>query len=1025
MFSSSLPLRDSSRSSGVRVHQTLVQGLADGFPVEMLAYEDYFLHSVSVVRIPVSREHRVGFELPHKFLLRHRAVPQAGIAQGYLLARLFEDVAGVELVLEVAEALGTDYTLRPAFGYEPVETVDVQSLAGEIHIGSYAVFLHFPALVVMMVVMVVVIIVIVFILIVMSLDFPNPGRRSHDALEIEEMRIQQAVQVHIPPVALDDFRLRLELADDSAHAAEFLGRDLGSFVQQNLVAEFYLLNHEILYVVFVYVLALEIQTAAEFALHPERVHDRHYAVEYGDAALRIARVEGRDGADGLRDGFRLADAARLDYYVVESAGRDDVAELLYEVHLQGAADAAVLEGHKTIVCGTYHASLLYEVGIDVDFAYIVNNHREAYAFTVRENTIDQCGLSAAQITGEQQNRNLFFIHNPSAPGTCPAARRKITNYSAKSIFLRFLSYLRDIRTGGRNTNGHRVLTNIEYMQLKEFVLYIAIPAIVSLSLIAGCSGHVAYNPDLLSAETLMEDRPDSALYILHKLDTSVLRSPADKALYALLYTQAQDKNYIDSEDEDFIRGAADFYDGSRDDSHKALAFYYLARTQENKMEYSNAIISLLNAETAAKRAGDSFHLGLIYRSFSDIYNRVYNVESLHYAKKAYECFKLSGRTHYADWGLWDIGKAFNNSADYDSSLVIATTVIEKASANDDTFLLSEGLRLIATSSAAKGKNADAIRHYRRIQELGQDYMTSDDYQNIGIAYFNSGNLDSARYYVNMPDSTATQSWLSYLIDKHDGNYTKALSSIERENEQNNRLIWEIINQDITSSVSDYRNYETSVRENELIHEKRTRVISVIILILLIILVSTILLQHIKAQNTEIENNLLAAAGLRDMLLAKESEAREMQSALNHKRAETEALQQAINSLFEQRFATLDKLSSAYYECQGTTNERNRIYSNVMALVSGLGTDKKTLKELEKFVDKYKDNLMSRFRESFPDMKESDCTLFLYAVAGFSPRAISIFINEKLEVVYNRKSRLKQKIIRLTSFADNDFIQYLQ
>lgn len=126
-----------------------------------------------------------------------------------------------------------------------------------------------------------------------------------------------------------------------------------------------------------------------------------------------------------------------------------------------------------------------------------------------------------------------------------------------------------------------------------------------------------------------------------------------------------------------------------------------------------------------------------------------------------------------------------------------------------------------------------------------------------------------------------------------------------------------------------------------------------------------------------------------MLKLKESEAKEIQdaisSALESKNAKNAAMQNAINILFEQRFATIDRLTSAYYEYQGTMNEKHKIYTEVMKLVSRLGTDKKTLKELESFVNTYRSNLMTRFRENFPDMKESDVTLYLYSVAGFSSR----------------------------------------
>ena len=100
-------------------------------------------------------------------------------------------------------------------------------------------------------------------------------------------------------------------------------------------------------------------------------------------------------------------------------------------------------------------------------------------------------------------------------------------------------------------------------------------------------------------------------------------------------------------------------------------------------------------------------------------------------------------------------------------------------------------------------------------------------------------------------------------------------------------------------------------------------------------------------------------------------------------------------------------------------------TNTMKKLVGMSViDKKTIKELENFINTYKDNLMIRFREEFPDMKESDYILYLYVVTGFSSRAISIFISEKLEVVYNRKSRLKQKINRSTSPNTAVFAQYL-
>ena len=91
----------------------------------------------------------------------------------------------------------------------------------------------------------------------------------------------------------------------------------------------------------------------------------------------------------------------------------------------------------------------------------------------------------------------------------------------------------------------------------------------------------------------------------------------------------------------------------------------------------------------------------------------------------------------------------------------------------------------------------------------------------------------------------------------------------------------------------------------------------------------------------------------------------------------------------------------------------------MNLVVNLGNDAETLQEVEKFVNTYKDHLMERFRQTFPDLKPQDYQLYLYVVAGFSARAISIFMNEKLEVIYSRKYKLKSKMKRSVAI-DKDF-----
>lgn len=566
-----------------------------------------------------------------------------------------------------------------------------------------------------------------------------------------------------------------------------------------------------------------------------------------------------------------------------------------------------------------------------------------------------------------------------------------------------------------------------------------------ISLLVGCNSTVSKNQELISVEQLMSERPDSALVILQSIDTLSLKSSADKALYSLLYVQALDKNYIDTQDVSQIQCAVDFYNDSNDDYHKMLSYYYLARIQENAKEYSKAITNLLEAEMIAINLNEQFYLGLIYRSCSNVYDKVYdNVESLYYAKHSYDSFKKSKCEEYSLWALWRLGCAYHNINDYKECIDIMYKVANAAKSYGDEELYIESLKSRALSHLALNEYKDVLNIYDGLRKIDSFEMGIDDYQNLGLAYIGVGDDKNAKSCMNeviMRDST--KQWLSYELSKLTGDYRSALSALETEHSYQDSILHNVLTQNVTQMAADYQTQVIKLQENELLYERKMANVMISVLAIIIVFASIIFIQRIKTQKKEIENNMLKASSLRDLLQIKEMEVSEMNETIMNKDAETIALQEkldeseklrdtqlqalnvAINNLFEQSFATIDQLTSAYYEYQGTTNEKHKIYNDVMSIMSGLSSDKKVIYELEKFVNQYRDNLMTRFRSNFQEFKEQDCVLFLYTVAGFSSRAISIFINEKLDVVYNRKSRLKQKIICSNSPEKKAFATYMR
>jgi len=100
-----------------------------------------------------------------------------------------------------------------------------------------------------------------------------------------------------------------------------------------------------------------------------------------------------------------------------------------------------------------------------------------------------------------------------------------------------------------------------------------------LALLTACNDPKPVTDALHRAETLMNEYPDSALAVLNTLSPDAMGKNRTRALYALLYTQAQDKNYIDEVNDSLISVAVDYYRYTDDVRHKFLSYYKKERAE--------------------------------------------------------------------------------------------------------------------------------------------------------------------------------------------------------------------------------------------------------------------------------------------------------------------------------------------------------------------------------------------------------------------------------------------------------------
>jgi len=132
--------------------------------------------------------------------------------------------------------------------------------------------------------------------------------------------------------------------------------------------------------------------------------------------------------------------------------------------------------------------------------------------------------------------------------------------------------------------------------------------------------------ELNTAEGLMETAPDSALQVLQSINRSRLIRPSDKALYALLMSQAMDKNDIKVESDSLISLATQYYD-DKDPLHAGYAWFYLARCANNRGNAPVQADALLKAQTFATIADNDKLLGLVYGDKGNMYKTQQQMDS--------------------------------------------------------------------------------------------------------------------------------------------------------------------------------------------------------------------------------------------------------------------------------------------------------------------------------------------------------------------------------------------------------------
>ena len=281
----------------------------------------------------------------------------------------------------------------------------------------------------------------------------------------------------------------------------------------------------------------------------------------------------------------------------------------------------------------------------------------------------------------------------------------------------------------------------------HYILYILIAFTVLLNI--RCNGNGTEKtplPELVHAESVMFDHPDSALHILEAMPMpSARRDKENHALWCLLVTQAQVKQIIKISSDSLVRIAYDYYKPTDNARRKAMSALYMGNINYNLGNIEEAMQYYLEGKTEVEKTNDYKTGYLIMSSLGKLYlYRDFEEYAFDACSKAYDYAVKDSNKRYQMGSLQYLARCYclldKLPAAIETYQKCMEIALELGLENDEYYYgVQHETALVYTNSCEYEKSLSILRPFPA------KYRSNSL---IGKNLFSLGKLDSAFYYLN-------------------------------------------------------------------------------------------------------------------------------------------------------------------------------------------------------------------------------------------------------------------------------------
>lgn len=529
---------------------------------------------------------------------------------------------------------------------------------------------------------------------------------------------------------------------------------------------------------------------------------------------------------------------------------------------------------------------------------------------------------------------------------------------------------------------------------------------------------------LQDVETYIQERPDSALRVLRKVDSLTLNTKALRARYSVLFAMALDKNYIDTTALSILEPTVAYYEKFGSPKDKMLSYYYLGRIYSNRKDYPNAVIYYLQALRESS-ADDYYHKGLAYEALANAYSASFNnEEELRNAILAHDCFDKIRDKNLA-LSRYKIAQAYHNNEQFDLADSLYSSVY---SGLDSTSKLAFYAMEDQVSNDLQREGPDVERDIKLLEYVAEHRgnLTLTSYYEYAYILLLIGEKVTAENILSQlsesEESVETME-IRYRIAEYEENDEEALTLLKSMLSYQNDVVKKQLAQSVFKAQSDYYrlNAEVSEQKSTIANQR-----SVIILIAGLMMAGLLYIVFMKRKTALIreKDRLAQAVEESEKLLEtvrnrakQEKEERDkdifdLKSLNERERDKIKELRDMYVSLYQKRFYEIGK----YYDAASShrlesikEKAYHDVISSTQALFEEIASGSEGQKKFEARINAELDDIVSKIRSDFPKLKDDDIRFICYLIVGFDTSTISFLMDISKENVRVKKHRLREKL----------------